>query len=71
MIPKKCGKCKSLGDYTRGPYVRSPHYCCELIWRLFQQDYRVNPEELDEHCPYLNSEFALAVAEIKKSLNRS
>lgn len=67
-IPTKCSECKHIGNYTTGPFVRNPHHCCELIWSLFKQDYRVNPEELDEHCPYLNMDFVLSVLAIKKSL---
>lgn len=50
-IPTKCSKCEYIGDYTKGPFARNPHYCCELIWQLLYEDYRVNPETLDEKCP--------------------
>ena len=50
-VPLCCGKCKHIGRYTEGPYVRSPHYCCELMWQLYDEDYRVNPEKLDSKCP--------------------
>lgn len=69
-IPTKCSECKHIGNYTTGPFARNPHYCCELIWQLFKQDYRVNPKELDEHCPYLDLDFAIKVSEIKKSLQK-
>ena len=42
--PNKCRECKHIGSYTVGPYARNPHYCCELIWRLFELDYKVDPD---------------------------
>lgn len=50
-MPKSCKECKCIGHYTYGPYARDPHYCCELMWTLFEEDHRVNPEEVDEDCP--------------------
>lgn len=50
-MPTKCSKCKHIGNYTKGPFARNPHYCCELIWQLLYEDYKVNPETLDEKCP--------------------
>lgn len=53
--PKRCKDCKHIGNYTDGPYSRSPHHCCELIWGLLQEDYRVDPDTIDSRCP-LNDE---------------
>ena len=50
-MPKSCKECGFLGEYTSGPYARDPHYCCELMWSLYEEDYRVNPDEVDEDCP--------------------
>ena len=69
-IPTRCSECRHIGDYTTGLFKRNPHYCCELIWNLFKQDYRVNPKELDENCPYLNMDFRNSISAIKKSLPR-
>ena len=50
-IPTSCKQCRYIGDYTEYPYSRSPHYCCELIWALIHDDYKVNPDIIDENCP--------------------
>ena len=50
-IPKTCGECEHIGHYEGGWYGRDSHCCCELIWRLAQEDYRVNKKSLDKHCP--------------------
>ena len=52
--PKTCKKCEHVGDYTTGEYRRNPHYCCELIWDLFKEDYKVDPNTIDEKCPLNN-----------------
>jgi len=52
--PSTCGECKFIGAYTNGPFARNPHYCCELIWDLQEEDYRVNPDELDDNCPLVD-----------------
>ena len=49
--PKTCGECRFFGCYDDGPYARNPHYCCELIWTLREEDYQVDPDTLDEECP--------------------
>ena len=54
-MPKSCKECRHVGEYTSGVWSRNPHYCCELIWRLFEEDYRVNPDTVDSRCP-LNDE---------------
>lgn len=64
--PKRCGKCRHIGDYTSGPYARNPHYCCELRWRLYEEDYRVNPETLDAKCPLKNAAFVRAIQDAQK-----
>lgn len=51
---KLCKECKYIGDYTTRSYVRNPHYCCELIWQLYGEDYKVDPEKLEDRCPLLN-----------------
>lgn len=50
-MPNSCKECRCIGDYTRGPYARNPHYCCELMWNLYGEDYKVNPDKVDENCP--------------------
>lgn len=50
-IPNKCKKCNCIRSYDTGPYSRNPHACCELMWVLFEEDYKVNPEERDKNCP--------------------
>lgn len=50
-IPKTCGECKFIGHYKDGPFARNPHCCCELIWRLKDEDYKVDEHSLDEECP--------------------
>ena len=51
--PKKCGDCKFIAHYKHGPYARNPHSCCELIWFLRGDDYRVDEDKLDLGCPML------------------
>ena len=50
-IPNTCGECKFIGRYESGVYARNPHCCCELMWRLKEEDYRVNKNSLDTNCP--------------------
>lgn len=50
-VPETCGKCRHIGRYKDGPYARNPHCCCELIWRLYEEDYRVKENTLDPNCP--------------------
>ena len=50
-FPSTCGECNFIGHYKDGPYRRNPHCCCELIWRLRGEDYKVNENSLDEGCP--------------------
>ena len=64
IIPETCENCRHIGDYTCAPYKRDPHYCCELIWQLFEQDYRVDPKILDEKCPFRHEKFKEAYIEI-------
>ena len=65
-IPSNCGRCKHIGNYTSGPFARNPHHCCELIWELFEEDYRVDPKELDENCPLLNEDFRKGIQALKR-----
>ena len=50
-VPDKCDDCKWIGKYETGPYIRDPHCCCELIYKLQDEDYRVNKNTVDENCP--------------------
>lgn len=50
-VPKTCGECEHCGHYETGAYARNPHCCCELIWELQKEDYRVDKNSLDEDCP--------------------
>lgn len=50
-IPDKCKGCRFSRYYCSGGFERNPHYCCELMWVLFEEDYKVNPEERDKNCP--------------------
>ena len=61
--PTKCGACKHIGNYTSGPYARAPHHCCELRWQLFEDDYRVDPDTLDENCPLKSQKLLEAIKE--------
>lgn len=67
-IPNKCRECSHLGAYTAGPYRRNPHYCCEFIWRLFELDYKVDPDTLDSCCPLRNNGFVKAVEAVAGKL---
>lgn len=67
-IPDKCRECKHVGAYTSGPYARNPHHCCELIWRLFETEYKVNPDTLDSCCPLKHDGFVKAIEEIAGKL---
>ena len=62
-MPNKCRDCIHVGDYTTGPYGRLPHYCCELIWQLLQEDYRVDPNKVDKNCPLKDERIASYIAE--------
>lgn len=53
-IMTSCKECEHIGNYTDGVYSRNPHYCCELIWELFEEDYKVDPDTIDEKCPLKN-----------------
>ena len=68
-VPNKCRECKNIGSYTDGPYRRNPHYCCELIWRLFELDYKVDPDTLDPNCPLKNSGFVKAAEAVASKLD--
>ena len=50
-IPKTCDECKYIGHYESGLFARNPHCCCELIWQILKEDYRVNKNSLDQDCP--------------------
>ena len=51
VVPNKCDECEHVGHYETGVFHRNPHCCCELIWRLKKEDYRVDKNSLDENCP--------------------
>jgi len=50
-IPKNCNECEHIGHYENGLFSRNPHCCCELIWQLKHEDYKVDKNSLDENCP--------------------
>lgn len=50
-VPSKCDECEHIGHYETGVFHRNPHCCCELIWKLKKEDYRVDKNSLDENCP--------------------
>lgn len=50
-VPNTCGKCNFINGYTSGAYARNPHYCCEFIWYLKNEDYKVDKNSLDKNCP--------------------
>ena len=50
-VPNTCGECKFIGFYEDGPNFRNPHCCCELLWDLKKEDYKVDKNTLDEDCP--------------------
>ena len=50
-VPETCGKCKHIGRYKTGIFARSPHCCCELMWQLCDEEYRVKEDILDRNCP--------------------
>ena len=49
--PKTCGECRFIGHYESGAYARNPHCCCELMWTLYEEDYKVDKNGMDENCP--------------------
>lgn len=50
-VPKTCGECRHIGHYKTVPYARNPHCCCELMWHLCNEDYKVREDSLDINCP--------------------
>ena len=50
-MPSKCKECSFVGAYLSGVWARNPHYCCELIYDLYKEDYKVDPDTIDEECP--------------------
>lgn len=67
-LPMKCKECTYVGEYTSGPFSRNPHYCCELIWQLVHEDYKVDPETIDERCPLKNVELLKSIESVADSL---
>lgn len=51
-IPNTCDECNFIRHYETGPFIRNPHCCCELIWKLKNEDYKVDKNSLDENCPF-------------------
>lgn len=50
-VPNTCGECNFIGYYENYPFNRNPHCCCELIYDLKKEDYKVDKNTLDENCP--------------------
>ena len=50
-IPQTCGECKFIGYYEDGLWSRNPHCCCELMYNLYDEDYKVDKNSMDENCP--------------------
>ena len=44
-LPRKCKDCRYAIKYNNGDYS------CDIRWTLYDEDYKVNPEERDENCP--------------------
>ena len=49
--PNTCGECGFIGHYETGIWKRNPHCCCEFIWQLKEEDYKVDKNSLNENCP--------------------
>ena len=67
---KRCGTCPHIGRYEDGVFARNPHCCCELMWELFNEDYRVDKNTLDENCPLKSEKLREGIAEIRKAVRR-
>ena len=48
-VPNTCGECKCIQEYVG--YGHDDHYCCELMWMLKKENYKVDENTLDENCP--------------------
>ena len=66
-LPMKCKECIHVGDYTSGCYRRNPHYCCELVWQLLREDYKVDPDTIDENCPLKNVDLLKGIESLADS----
>lgn len=62
-IPNTCGECNCIGYYETGAYARNSHCCCELMWLLKKEDYKVDKNSLDRDCPLkiINENFKEAI----------
>ena len=49
-VPNTCGECRFIAHYNTGAYARNPHCCCELMWYIKSEDYKVDENSLDEDC---------------------
>ena len=67
-LPMKCKECAHVGDYSGFPFTRNPHYCCELIWQLLHEDYRVDPDTIDENCPLKNVDLLKGIESLADSI---
>lgn len=67
-MPKSCKDCHMSNHYHEGHFGENSHYCCELIWSLFEEDYEVDPDTRDENCPLNNQKFFEAVKEVEKTI---
>lgn len=68
-IPTRCGECQFCGDYTAGAYARNPHYCCEMIWTLVKEDYKVDIDTINEKCPLKDVNLLQAISNLAESLD--
>lgn len=49
---RTCAKCRNLGDYYHGYFMRDPHYECELEWHLTGWEKRLNDiSKVPDDCP--------------------
>ena len=60
--PSKCNECGFIRHYTDGIWSENPHHCCDLMWTLYEENYNVDPDSMDDYCP-LNDIIIAAVGE--------
>lgn len=67
-LPINCKECMYVGVYDTRPYARNPHCCCELIWQLLHEDYKVDPDTIDTNCPLKNAEFVKMIETVANNI---